>query len=110
MALQINALEAVTFGDIIATPKLNNEVRLRLSGVKFDNEAEINKAQEVIASAFPEQQAQVLEYLRNNPIPVFELQRVQAYLLNGETAVKAFDETFDKAIDKALENGESSDV
>ena len=53
MALEFKkGLDAIKFGDIVATPKLDVEKRLRLQNIKLENAAGIKEAIGVISECF----------------------------------------------------------
>lgn len=79
MALSFNGLEPVAFGGKECTPKINTEVRLRLSQIK---EYDAN-ADEVLASAFPDDEEYVLEFLKKK-MTTFDKQTLHVYLIGGE--------------------------
>lgn len=82
MALSFNGLEPVEFGGKECTPKLDTELKLRLSQIKAYTEAD----DEVLASAFPDDEVYVREFLKDK-MTVLEKQTLHAYLLGGMTAV-----------------------
>ncbi len=105
MALSLNGLEPVEFEGRACTPVINTELKLRLTQITEYNEA----ADLVLASAFPNDE----EYVRNflQKAPVVEKEILHAYLVGGERAAKAaidgLEDGVKKAIDKALESAGS---
>lgn len=83
MALSFNGLEPVTFGGKECTPKINTEVKLRLSQIK---EYDAN-ADEVLAAAFPDDEEYVLKFLKSK-MTTFDKQTLHVYLIGGEIMVK----------------------
>lgn len=82
MALSFSGLEPVKFGGKICTPKINTELKLRLSQLRrLDDEGD-----DILASAFPEDEAYVRDFLKNR-MTILEKQTLQAYLLGSEQAV-----------------------
>lgn len=96
MALSFNGLEPVEFGGKDCTPKLDTEIKLRLSQIKDYNES----ADEVLASAFPKDEAYVKEFLKDK-MTVFDKQTLHAYLLGGETMVKSLLNKIEGVVDGA---------
>lgn len=99
MALSFNGIEPVTFGGKECTPKINTELKMRLSQIK-DYNAE---ADEVLASAFPDDEKYVLEFLQEK-MTTFDKQTLHVYLVGGETMVSKvlaqIDETMKGAINE----------
>lgn len=105
MALQLNKIESVKIGTVEALPQVDGELRLRIGGLKFGTTQEIEEAREVLASAFGDQKAEILKELNDPKLPIFELQRLQAYLQGGDAAVAAYDNSFSRAVDKLIDKG-----
>ena len=82
MALSFNGLQPVEFGGKDCTPKLDTELKMRLAQIKTYTEAD----DEVLASAFPDDEAYVKAFLKDK-MTVLEKQTLHAYLLGGMTAV-----------------------
>lgn len=82
MALSFNGLEPVTFGDTECTPKINTELKLRLSQIKEYN----TETDEILASAFPDDEEYVLEFLREK-MTNFDKQTLHLYLVGGDMMV-----------------------
>lgn len=80
MALSFNGLEPVRFGDKDCTPKITTEIKLRLEQIKEYNDS----ADEVLASAFPEDEMYVKDFLRTK-MTAMDKERLHAYLYGGET-------------------------
>jgi len=82
MALKLEKLGAVDFGEFSATPKVNVERTLRIQQIKMTTEAEISAAKDTMAEAFGDDKEKVRAVL--DELPLFELQILQAYLMGGE--------------------------
>lgn len=82
MALSFNGLEPVNFGGKDCTPRINTEIKLRLSQIK---EYDAN-TDEVLASAFPDDEEYVLKFLRDK-MTTFDKQTLHVYLIGGELMV-----------------------
>lgn len=82
MALSFNGLEPVNFGGKDCTPRINTEIKLRLSQIK---EYDAN-TDEVLASAFPDDEDYVLKFLKDK-MTTFDKQTLHVYLIGGELMV-----------------------
>ena len=92
MAYKLTKIEPVAFGEKEIEPELDAEKKLRLGRIQYTGGADAEKkADEIIASCFPNDEAFVLEYLAKCPTPAKS--RLVAYLIGGEEAVKALDES-----------------
>ena len=86
MPLTFNGIQPVKFGGRDCTPKLDVEIQLRLQNIKVFNE----EADEVLASAFPNDIEYVRNFLRNN-MTILEKEELQIYLIGGETGLRNMD-------------------
>lgn len=93
MALSFNGIQPVEFGGKDCMPKLDTETRMRISQIKNYND----EADEVLASAFPDDEIYVREFLRDKMTPL-DKQTLQAYLLGGEKMVATVMSQFENAI------------
>lgn len=83
MALSFNGLEPVAFGGRDCVPKIDTETKLRIQAIKaYDSTSD-----EVLASAFPNDEAYVRDFLANK-MTVYEKELLHAYLLGGEHMVR----------------------
>lgn len=81
--LSLSTLEPVDFGGKECAPSLDAETKLRLSQIqKYDG-----KAIEALASAFPDDEEYVKEFLGN--MATIDIQILHAYLLGGQTMVES---------------------
>lgn len=103
LALKKLKMVPVDFEDFQAMPEVNQELRLRLQNLKFQTESQIDQAKDVISSAFPNDKAQVRQFLDDNFATTITLQELQSYLLGGESALTEFRERTNKAMDTAIE-------
>lgn len=103
MALEFNGLQPVSFGGKECTPELNTELKLRLAEIKTYND----EADEVLASAFPKNEAYVKGFLAKN-MTVIEKETLHAYLLGGEQMVAQVQAKITQTFNQALE-GDSND-
>lgn len=92
--LNLQAIEPVNFGGKECTPKIDAETKLRLSQIKEYNEKDCK----VLASAFPDDEDYVLEFL--GKMATIDIQTLHAYLIGGPTMV----ESMLKSVDRELEN------
>lgn len=86
MALTFNGLQPVRFGGRDCTPKLDVEIQLRLQNIQVFND----EADEVLASAFPNDTEYVRNFLRDH-MTVMEKEKLQVYLIGGETGLENMD-------------------
>lgn len=99
MALSFNGLEPVTFGGKDCTPRINTELKMRLSQIKDYNE----ETDEVLASAFPDDEIYVRDFLKNK-MTTFEKQTLHMYLFGGESMVNKVMNQLDDALAKGGQN------
>lgn len=97
--LSLNALEPVEFGGRECAPRLDAETKMRLSQIKQYNA----KAIEVLASAFPDDEDYVEEFLGG--MTVIDLQLLHAYLLGGQTMVESIRGQLNGAMDSVMKEG-----
>lgn len=82
MALSIDGLEPVSLGGKPCVPKIDAEMKLRLTQIKnYDEEAD-----EALAMAFPNDEKYVLGFIKGK-MTVIDKQILHAYLLGGDTMV-----------------------
>ena len=87
MALSFNGLRPVGFGGRECMPvKPDAELQLRLQNIKDFND----EADDILASAFPNDYDYVRDFLRNK-MTMMEKQELQIYLLGGETGLRSMD-------------------
>ncbi len=103
LSLKKIKMAPVDFEDFTAMPQVNQELRLRLQNLKFQTEAQLDQAKDVLSSAFPEEKAQVRKFLDDNFVGAITLQELQAYLLGGEASLVEYRERVTRAMDKAIE-------
>lgn len=96
MALSLNSLEPVNFKGRECMPKINAELRLRLTSLKNYN----NETDKILASAFPDDEGFVLNFLEN--APVIEKQILHAYLIGGEKAAEATMTSLQKSLENSI--------
>lgn len=99
MALSFNGVEPVSFGGKECTPKINTELKMRLSEIKeYDSAADI-----VLASVFPDDEAYVLKFLQEK-MTTLDKQILHAYLIGGDTMVSKLMGSIDDTL-KGVNNG-----
>lgn len=82
MALSFNGLEPVAFGGKECTPKIDAELKLRLSQIKKYDES----VDEILASAFPDDEVYVSSFIKDK-MTIIDKQILHAYLMGGDTMV-----------------------
>ena len=76
----------------------------RLGRIQYTGGADAEKkADEIIASCFPNDEAFVLEYLAKCPTPAKS--RLVAYLIGGEETVKAVERAYEQQLAEKLTKG-----
>ena len=97
--LHFNGLEPVDFKGKMCEPKVDTEARLRLGGLKFGTQAEIEEADEVLADCFKEQYAK--DFIREKLSPD-DKEILRTYLVGGETGIIRLNDITSGAIDKFI--------
>lgn len=100
MALQFNGIEAIRFGDIVSTPKIDAETRLRLQGVKLNTKDAVNEAIEVLSSCFGADSVAIKQFMAEQ-MSEYELAKLQAYLLGGDSMLEVFEKQFNKNLEQS---------
>lgn len=93
--LNLNAIEPVGFGSKECAPRIDAETKMRLSAIKTYDE----QALAVLASAFPEDEEYVKEFLGR--MATIDVETLHAYLLGGPTMVERMWEKIKNEIEKA---------
>lgn len=106
MALKIAGIEPVEFGSKSCKPHLDADKRLRLSQLKFDTDTNRARANEVIASCFPDDEEFVLDFLKNE-ISENDRQLLALYLRGGQTAIDAYQRAYENLMNEALEKAKT---
>lgn len=96
MALSLNGLEPVEFKGRVCRPFINAELRLRLTEIKNYGDS----ANDILASAFPDDEEYVRNFLKN--APAIEKEILHAYLVGGDTATKAVIDSLESGIRKTM--------
>lgn len=101
--LKFSGIQPVQFGAKDCTPsQINAETKLRLERISFETEASTKKADEVLAACFPDDEAFVLDFIRDKMTTV-DKQILRAYLTGGERAVQLLEETMKQSIVSKIE-------
>lgn len=95
--LNLSAIEAVNFGGRECMPKIDAETKLRLSQIKKYDENDLK----LLASAFPEDEKYVLEFLGR--MATIDIETLHAYLIGGPTMVERMMKGLDKRLDGITE-------
>lgn len=98
--LKFSGIQAVAFDNRDCMPALDTSKRLRLERAKFTTDAEIEKANAILASCFPDDEEYVLDFVTNKMLPA-DKKILQAYLLQGEKAIAMLDRSVDLFVEKA---------
>lgn len=101
MTLKFSGLQPVEFGDKAYKPILDADKRLRLSQIKFDTKNATERAEEVMASCFGDDEPIVLDFIRSE-MTTQEKQLLQVYLLNGERGLEMYREAYNKVLEEQL--------
>ena len=94
MALSIDGLEPVSIGGKNCVPKIDAEMKLRLSQIKNYDES----ADETLAMAFPDSEKYVHDFIKDK-MTVLDKQILHAYLIGGDTMVAALMDKIKGVID-----------
>ena len=105
MAFKNSQIEPVEFGDKKCAPELDAERKLRLQRIQFSTAELEKKADEIIASCFPDDEAFVLDYLAK--CPVTAKSRLATYLIGGEETVKAIEKAYQENIAEAMKGAKN---
>lgn len=92
--LNFGAIEPVGFGGKECTPKIDTETKMRLSQIKKYDETALS----AIASAFPDDEAFVREYLGR--MATVDVEILHAYLIGGPSMVEKIQNRVDEVMDK----------
>lgn len=85
MGLTFKKIEPVQFGDLVATPKLTNEIKLRISAAlgkadTADGMAELTKQ---LAAAFPDHKEEVAAFIESN-MTMDDIAQLATYIISGD--------------------------
>lgn len=95
--LKFSGIQPVQFGAKDCTPEINAETRLRIERAGFETQESTKKAEEILASCFPDDEAYVLEFIRTK-MTTTDKQILKAYLSGGDRAVAMIEEAIRDAI------------
>lgn len=99
MALEFKkGLDAIKFGDVVATPKLDVEKRLRLQNIKLDDVASIKEAIEVISSCFEGKEEEVAGFITGY-MGLSDIARLQVYLVGGDDMLQKVEKKLEGVVD-----------
>lgn len=88
MALKFEKKEAIEFGDLKVAPiKIDVEMRLRLQGLAFKTEEELEEAKKLLSECFGGNAGAVKKFMDEN-MSAMDLQILQGYLLSGPTVMR----------------------
>lgn len=97
--LHFNGLEPLDFKGKLCEPKVDAEKKLRLQNAKFDTEANIRTADDILASCFDDDYAK--DFIREK-LSTDDKMVIRAYLVGGETAVNRMSEITNGAIEEYI--------
>lgn len=97
--LHFNGLEPIDFKGKLCEPKVDAEKKLRLQNAKFDTEANIRTADDILASCFDEDYAK--DFIREK-LSTDDKILLRTYLVGGETAVNRMSEVTNGAIEEYI--------
>lgn len=107
MALTFNGIEPVGFGPEgrrkICTPKMNAELRLRVANLQFKTDADIERANSILAECFPDDRDFVFDFLTNE-MTAFDKEILQTFLLNGVRAVEQIQNSIDNGVKQIIDD------
>lgn len=96
MGLKFEKPEAVQFGEIIATPKLTTELKLRLQTALAKNQASTTEGlaelTKLLASCFPSDKDEVAEYI-DSYMGLNDIAKLATYLLAGQEGLANLEKT-----------------
>ena len=95
--LSFSGLQPVSFGGKECAPKLDTEIRLRISNVKLDTASDIEHAAKVFAEAFPDDKDYVRDFIENQ-MTGYEVRELQVYLTQGAKAAKDISDVIKSAM------------
>lgn len=92
MGLTFKKLEQIQFGDLVATPRLTNELKLRIqaglgNSEKPDGLAELTKN---LAAAFPDNKDDVAKFIEEE-MTMDSIAQLATYLLAGDNGLARLD-------------------
>jgi len=107
MALQFSGIEAVSFGDIVEVPQIDNSIRIRLGEAmkQVNTENGMNTMIDLVVSCFPNNRERVREFI-NKQMTTLDLEILVTYLTSGQRGVDMIERRLDKAVDSSIEGAE----
>lgn len=98
MGLQFEKTQAIGFGDIVAVPHISTELRLRLQkDVRTGTVEELCETKDLLAECFTEKRKEIREFM--DDMTIVDLQRLQTYLVGGDTMLQAMETRINDAFD-----------
>lgn len=94
MAFKFTKLKPVEFEDFKATPKVTQELRLRLSQLKTDDE-HLEETRDLLAQCFPDKSEEVKKFMADW-FSSMDYTRLRVYLLNGDNGLEYLERQMDK--------------
>lgn len=104
--LKFSGIQPVQFGGRDCAPTtLSTELKLRVERASFETEEQEKRADEVLASCFPDDEAYVLDFLQTK-MTATDKRFLQAYLTGGEKAIAILEDTIKTGIARRMESVE----
>lgn len=97
LSFKKNTAEAIQFGDLVVTPKVDIEARLRIQALQMGNANEVKEAILVISECFGDKKDEVAEFLSKD-MTVLDLAKLKAYLVGGNDMVERVDSAMESAL------------
>lgn len=101
MALKLQKLEKIAFGDLEVAPQMTQEKRLRVANLKVTNQ-NLEEAREILSECFGAYADEVKKFMEKN-LFVLDLTRIQVYLTQGQSGLDSFEKRIDTLMEKELE-------
>lgn len=103
MGLNFKKIEPVQFGDIVATPKVDEETKLRLQKIDLSTVQGWDDGIDLMAGCFAEQKEEIKDFMKTN-MTSLDLNKLQAYLMGGDAMVELLEKRMEKFFEKEVEN------
>lgn len=101
LSFKKNALDAISFGDLVVTPVVDIESRLRIQQIKLGSASEVKEAIAVMSECFADKADEVAKFM-SEQMSVVDLAKVQVYLIGGDEML----DKVEKKLDEVAENGQ----
>lgn len=95
LSFKKNALEAISFGDLVVSPNVDIESRLRLQQTKLGSASEVMEAIAVMSECFGDKAEAVAKFMKEQ-MSVVDLAKVQIYLIGGDEMLGKVEKKLDE--------------